>query len=220
LAERKTAYTMLMNCFIVNNNFARTGISTKYIHNESQRRPSVKSLPNFIVIVLFAIAVLIIYPSISISQAASLLQTQNPYPPATSQPINPEAYPPPLPTPPFSPEIPEHAYVPPIEYAITFDKNEVAQYQLLSTNHIITPLVPITATYQGTLPTKLIALDETASSETDRIEFVDNWSLLWQEDFENTCPLQTCEVNDQSPDPYERYWDDDNYRAATGNWAA
>jgi hypothetical protein len=59
-----------------------------------------------------------------------------------------------------------------------------------------------------------------ANSETDQIDLVDNWSQMWWEDFENTFPLPTCEVNDQSPNPLEQYWDDDDYRAAHGSWAA
>lgn len=58
-----------------------------------------------------------------------------------------------------------------------------------------------------------------AELSTTTANFVDNWDLLLEEDFEGAFPRGSCAVYDVSDDGFERTWDDDDYRPFEGGWA-
>lgn len=57
------------------------------------------------------------------------------------------------------------------------------------------------------------------SRRSSDAEFADNWELLFSDDFEGGFPKSGCTVFDTSADGFERFWDDDNFKARNGSWA-
>jgi len=77
--------------------------------------------------------------------------------------------------------------------------------------------VAMSRIYDGPLPSAPpLPNRESADTNTD---LVDNWELLFDEDFEGMFPQSGCVVYDTSNDGYDRKWDDDDFRPLNGSWA-
>ncbi|MBM3130190.1 MAG: hypothetical protein FJ009_16390 [Chloroflexi bacterium] len=60
----------------------------------------------------------------------------------------------------------------------------------------------------------------TALTDNQRARVAAGWEIIKSEDFEGAFPNTGWSVYDLSDDGYERYWDDDDYKHAGGNWGA
>lgn len=89
----------------------------------------------------------------------------------------------------------------------------------------VTPTVSPEALLPGTPalpPSAGMPIPELYAQTTSPGTVQGNWSQIVSEDFESQFPPSgsSWAVQDLSNDDYERYWDDDNYMAYAGGWAA
>jgi len=77
---------------------------------------------------------------------------------------------------------------------------------------------PMTLHFPGQPPSSSVQLPEAGPAATTA-DFVGNWDLLLEEDFEGIFPQGSCTVYDASDDDFDRTWDDDDFRPFEGSWA-
>lgn len=120
------------------------------------------------------------------------------------------------PTPTPQPEIPQ------VVISVTLREEAEPAYHIVSdstSRERQVQTTPITLRFSGQLPASSVPSLEVEPTATTA-NFVDNWDLLLDEDFEGVFPQGACAVYDDSNDGFERSWDDDDYRPFNGYYAA
>ena len=143
-----------------------------------------------ILAILITLAVLFQVPS----QASSLLSSLTPTP---------------------QPEIPQ------VVISVTLQGEAEPTYHVVSdsaSRERQVQITPITLRFSGQLSAPSVPLSKAKPAATTA-NFVDNWDILLEEDFEGAFPRGSCAVYDVSNDGFERTWDDDDFRPFGGSWA-
>ncbi|MEO0249199.1 MAG: hypothetical protein ABIN58_06575, partial [candidate division WOR-3 bacterium] len=111
--------------------------------------------------------------------------------------------------------------VPQVEVTITLREGAEPAYSVISASSLQEQRIaaaPMTRYFRGQLPSSGVLLPE-ARPVAVTADFVDNWNLLLEENFESAFPQGPCAVFDGSNDGFERTWDDDDFRPFEGSWA-
>jgi len=123
-----------------------------------------------------------------------------------------------LPSSPASTPQPE---VPQVVISVTLQGEAEPTYHVVSdsaSRERQVQITPITLRFSGQLSAPSVLLSKAKPAATTA-NFVDNWDLLLEEDFEGSFPRGSCAVYDVSDDGFERTWDDDDFRPFDGSWA-